>query len=128
MKPIRNSCIAVLVAITFSVFAVGANGMSPSGLRAYGDTYTAMATSYRAAQQPQGMMTPAGLRAYGDTYQSMAISYLSAQQDKGVPVQWHDIFTGVGVTLGALLIIGTGLVTVRRVHWHGHGGRHTFAH
>ena len=122
MKPIRISCVAVLVAVIFSVFAVSASGMT----RAYGGTHAAMASSYLAAPQPLGTMTPAGLRAYGDTYQSMAVSYLSAQQNAGVPVQWHDIFTGAGVALGALLVIGTGVVTVRRTHGHGH--RPTYAH
>jgi hypothetical protein len=129
MKAIRISCGAVAVAAVFGWLAAAAGaagGMTPAGLRAYGDTYTAQANTYLAASQPQGM-TPAGLRAYGDTYQSMAIAYLSAGEAKGVPVQWHDVFTGVGVTLAALLVIGAGVAGVRRSR-HGPPGRPTLAH
>jgi hypothetical protein len=101
--------------------------MTPQGLQAYGATYTAIARAY-GAPATASAMTPAGLRAYGETYQQMAMSYLTADQGKGVPVQWHDVFTGAGVTIGAVALVtavGFGVLASRR---HRHPGRHTFAH
>lgn len=118
MRALWVSCAAVIAAIAVA-FAVG-GGVAAAAH--YGG-----AEAQAVATAPQGSMTPAGMEAWSARYQGMANEYFANQPEKGIPVQWHDVFTGVGVTIGALAILGAVVLTARR-HGHAHPGRLTTAH
>lgn len=142
MKAFRLSGVLVAL-VAMALFAVA--GLTGHAYAAAGDPQATPGMSLVAqlgltaagdragANEMQAATTPSyvdlGLTAAGDRLGAleMQVAAASADQTGGTPVQWHDIFTGVGVTLAVLVLMAFGSVAITRRR-HAHGGRFTPAH